>query len=115
MSLADLTFDRWRALDRDAAHRLALEAARSADGRLLEFDGAPHLGDVLHRAVIERGGERFALIPGGEAVCGGYGAFVGWLPLATANRNPGMAEFLNGPEGEDMGDEFGVRPVLDLG
>ncbi|MFE5665173.1 hypothetical protein ACFQ7W_14720 [Streptomyces niveus] len=70
MSLADLTFDRWRALDRDAAHRLALEAARSADGRLVEFDGAPH---------------------------------------------PGMAEFLNGPEGEDMGDEFGVRPVLDLG
>ncbi|MFB6954095.1 hypothetical protein ACFCXP_31065 [Streptomyces niveus] len=270
MSLADLTFDRWRALDRDAAHRLALEAARSADGRLVEFDGAPHLGGVLHRALIERGGERFALIPGGEvtvgfdlegwrplpeqldsyrteslaggfgfdddlaahlaryltprrtaavptvlmavepwelpdeadsvmeflgerelrlpapdewehacgagaqtlfrwgsdcpldrapygenddpaglrhrpnafglriardvyeseatsdpgsvyggdggeAVCGGYGAFVGWLPLATANRNPGMAEFLNGPEGDDMGDEFGVRPVLDLG
>ncbi|MEV8422433.1 hypothetical protein [Streptomyces niveus] len=65
MSLADLTFDRWRALDRDA-----LEAARSADGRPVEFDGAPH---------------------------------------------PGMAEFLNGPEGDDMGDEFGVRPVLDLG
>ncbi|MFF2188968.1 hypothetical protein [Streptomyces sp. NPDC058155] len=270
MSLADLTFDRWRALDRDAAHRLAREAARSADGRLVEFDDAPQPGGVPHRAVIERGGQRFALIPGGEvtvgfdleswrplpeqldsyrteslaggfgfdddlvahlarcltprrtatvptvlmaveprelpedadsvtefltdqglrlpapdewehacaagaetlfrwgsacpldrapygdhddpvghrrrpnafglriardvyesemtsdpgsvyggdggeAVCGGYGAFVAWLPLATANRNPGMAEFLNGPEGEDMGDEFGVRPVLDLG
>lgn len=51
---------------------------------------------------------------GGEAVCGGYGAFVAWLPLATANRNPGMAEFLNGPEGGGMGDEFGVRPVLEL-
>lgn len=58
MSLVDLTFDRWRALDRDAAHRLALEAARSADGRLVEFDGAPHLGGVLHRALIERGESR---------------------------------------------------------
>ncbi|MFC8824299.1 hypothetical protein ACFT9I_02960 [Streptomyces sp. NPDC057137] len=270
MSLADLTFDRWRALDRDAAQHHAREAARLADGRLVEFDGTPHLGGVLHRAVIEREGRRFALIPGGEvtvgfdlaawrplpeqldsyrteslaggfgfdddlaahlarylsprrtatvptvlmavepeelpeeaesvtefltelglrlpgpdewehacgagaetlfrwgsacpldlspygddhddpaglrhrpnafglhiardvyeseatsdrgsvyggdggeAVCGGYGAFVSWLPLATANRNPGMAEFLNGPEGDDMSDEFGVRPVLDL-
>ncbi|MCI3222163.1 hypothetical protein [Streptomyces sp. NP-1717] len=270
MSLADLTFDRWRALDRDAAHRLACEAARSVGGRLVEFGGTPRPGGVVHRAVIERGGELFALIPGGEvavgfdlerwrplpeqldsyrtqslaggfgfdddlvahlarcltprrtatvptvlmaveprelpeeaesvqdflterglrlpapdewehacgagaktlfrwgsacpldrapygehddpgghrrrpnafglriardvyeseltsdpgsvyggdggeAVCGGYGDFVAWLPLATANRNPGMAEFLNGPEGEDMGDECGLRPVLDLG
>ncbi|WP_405799845.1 hypothetical protein [Streptomyces sp. NBC_01506] len=270
MSLADLTFDRWRTLDRDAAHHHAREAARLADGRLVEFDATPHLGGLLHRAVIERGGQRFALIPGGEvtvgfdlagwrplpeqldsyrteslaggfgfdddlvdhlarylsprrtatvptvlmaveahelpeeadsvtdfllegglrlpgpdewehacgagaqtlfrwgsdcplelspygdhddptghrrrpnafglriardvyeaemtsdpgsvyggdggeAVCGGYGAFVGWLPLATANRNPGMAEFINGPEGADMSDEFGIRPVLDLG
>lgn len=36
------------------------------------------------------------------------------LHIATANRNPGMAEFLNGSEGGCMGDEFGVRPVLDL-
>ncbi|WP_405618800.1 hypothetical protein OG292_30075 [Streptomyces sp. NBC_01511] len=267
-SLADLTFDRWRALDRDAAHHRAREAARLVDGRLVEFDGAPHLGGVLHHAVIEREGQRFALIPGGEvtvgfdladwrplpeqvdsyrteslaggfgfdddlvahlarhltprrtavvptvlmaveplelpeeaesvpdflaglglrlpgpdewehacgagaqtlfrwgpacpldlspygehndptgerrrpnafglriardvyesemtsdpgsvyggdggeAVCGGYGSFVEWLPLATANRNPGMAEFLNGPDGEGMSDEFGIRPVLD--
>ncbi|MGW8670193.1 hypothetical protein [Streptomyces niveus] len=40
MSLADLTFDRWRALDRDAAHRPAPEAARSADGRLVEHPNA---------------------------------------------------------------------------
>lgn len=270
MSLTDLTFDRWRALDRDAARHHAREAARQVGGGLVEFDGGPHLGAVLYRAVIERGGQRFALIPGGEvrvgfdlagwrplpeqlhsyrteslaagfgfdddltdhlarylsprrtvtvptvlmavepeqpaeeadslkeflaerglrlpgpdewehacgagartlfrwgsacpldlspygdendgpadprhrpnafglhiardvyesemtsdpgsvyggdggeAVCGGYGAFVAWLPLATANRNPGMAEFLNGSEGGDMGDEFGVRPVIDL-
>ncbi|MFD3911773.1 hypothetical protein [Streptomyces sp. NPDC058603] len=283
MSLADLTFDRWRALDRDVAHRRAREAAQQVNGRLVDFDGGPHPGGSLYRAVIEREGQRFALIPGGEvrvgfdldawrplpeqldsyrteslaagfgfdddladhlaryltprrsvtvptvlmavepeelsgegpvveslaerglrlpgpdewehacgagaetlfrwgpacpldrspygggggdsgtvaadgaghdrpadhrhrpngfglhiardvyesevtsdrgsvyggdggeAVCGGYGAFVSWLPLATANRNPGMAEFINGPEGEDMSDEFGVRPVLDLG
>ncbi|WP_329388592.1 hypothetical protein [Streptomyces sp. NBC_01716] len=276
MSLADLTFDRWRALDRDAAHHHAREAVQRVDGRLVDFDGSAHLGGSLYRAVIEREGQRFALIPGGEvrvgfdldgwrplpeqldsyrteslaggfgfdddlvdhlaryltprrsvtvptvlmavepeelpeeggsvaeslaerglrlpgpdewehacgagaetlfrwgsacpldlypfgedsaaegdrdrpadlrhrpngfglhiardvyesevtsdpgsvyggdggeAVCGGYGAFVSWLPLATANRNPGMAEFINGPEGEDMSDEFGVRPVLDL-
>ncbi|MFD3520216.1 hypothetical protein [Streptomyces sp. NPDC058653] len=276
MSLADLTFDRWRALDRDAAHHRAREAARQVDGRLVDFGGGPHPGGSLFRAVIECEGQRFALIPGGEvpvgfdldawrplpeqldsyrteslaggfgfdddpvdhlaryltprrsvtvptvlmavepeelpdeggsvaeslaerglrlpgpdewehacgagartlfrwgsacpldrspygddagegrdrdrpadhrhrpngfglhiardvyesevtsdpgsvyggdggeAACGGYGAFVTWLPLATANRNPGMAEFINGPGGADTTDGFGVRPVLDL-
>jgi hypothetical protein len=52
---------------------------------------------------------------GGEAVCGGYGTLLEWLPLATANRNPGPAEFLSGPEGEDMYEAFTVRPVVDLG
>ncbi|MFC9943519.1 hypothetical protein [Streptomyces pratensis] len=52
---------------------------------------------------------------GGEAVCGGYGTLLEWLPLATANRNPATAEFLDGPEGEDMFEDFNMRPVLDLG
>ncbi|MFE9932982.1 hypothetical protein [Streptomyces sp. NPDC005533] len=51
---------------------------------------------------------------GGEAVCGGYGDLLGWLPLATANRNPYMAEFVYGPEGEDMYAQFSTRPVLSL-
>jgi hypothetical protein len=51
---------------------------------------------------------------GGESVCGGYGALLGWLPLATANRNPDMANFAYGPDGEDMYDCFGARPVIPL-
>ncbi|MFB7241743.1 hypothetical protein CW362_00520 [Streptomyces populi] len=49
---------------------------------------------------------------GGESVCGGYGTLLAWLPLATANRNPSTAEFVYGPEGEDMCEDFSVRPVL---
>ncbi|MFD3456644.1 hypothetical protein ACFWVC_31280 [Streptomyces sp. NPDC058691] len=51
---------------------------------------------------------------GGESVCGGYGTLLAWLPLATANRNPGMAEFVHSPESESVCEEFSVRPVLTL-
>nr|WP_202451574.1 hypothetical protein [Streptomyces sp. SID4948] len=51
---------------------------------------------------------------GGESACGGYGALLSWLPLATANRNPAMAEFVYGPEGEDLCEDFSTRPVLAL-
>ncbi|MFG2562965.1 hypothetical protein [Streptomyces sp. NPDC048496] len=51
---------------------------------------------------------------GGESVCGGYGCLLGWLPLATANRNPSMAEFVYGPDGEDLCEDFSTRPVLTL-
>ncbi|MGW5349551.1 hypothetical protein ACWERV_03405 [Streptomyces sp. NPDC004031] len=51
---------------------------------------------------------------GGESVCGGYGNLLGWLPLATANRNPGMAEYVHGPEGEDCWEDCSTRPVLPL-
>lgn len=51
---------------------------------------------------------------GGEAVCGGYGALRAWLPLATANRNPSVAELVYGPDGEYVFDAFATRPVLTL-
>ncbi|MET9624852.1 hypothetical protein ABZZ37_29340 [Streptomyces sp. NPDC006464] len=51
---------------------------------------------------------------GGESVCGGYGTLLAWLPLATANRNPSMADFVHGPEGEDLCEDFTTRPVLTL-
>ncbi|WMX47204.1 hypothetical protein [Streptomyces roseicoloratus] len=51
---------------------------------------------------------------GGESVCGGYGSFLAWLPLATANRNPSMAEFVYGPDGEGLCQDFSTRPVLAL-
>ncbi|MFD5424414.1 hypothetical protein [Streptomyces sp. NPDC127084] len=51
---------------------------------------------------------------GGESVCGGYGLVLAWLPLATANRNPAMAEFVYGEDGEDLHEEFSTRPVLAL-
>jgi formylglycine-generating enzyme required for sulfatase activity len=51
---------------------------------------------------------------GGESVCGGYGRVLAWLPLATANRNPSTAEFVYGPDGEDLCEDFSTRPVLTL-
>ncbi|MCK8679088.1 hypothetical protein [Streptomyces lichenis] len=269
MSLADLTLARWRSFDASAAHRLAREAADLVDGRVVAVETVEQLGGPLHRVCVERGGRRFALVPGGpvslgfdpdrwtsapgqeadyarsaeqgygrgpdlrahlalelspartavlpavlmavedegvedrvadslaelpgalaveglrlpsadewehgcgagagtlfrwgddcpldrdpcgdpsgphqglnafglriaydtyraelstdpgsvhggdggESVCGGYGALLGWLPLATAHRNAAMAEFVRGPEGEDVGDGLSLRPVLDL-
>ncbi|MFI1147955.1 hypothetical protein [Streptomyces sp. NPDC020817] len=265
MSLADLTLDRWRSLDRAAAGRFAHEAAAQAGGRVVRLDTVDHLGGPLHRVRIEREGREFALIPGGpvrlgfdpdawvptsaqladyeesraegygyelplkdylaevlspvrtaalatvlmavedealaehpeavpdvlaarglrmpgadewehacgagagtlfrwgdecpleepsyggdgglrhapnafglhiaydsyatelssdraavhggdggEAVCGGYGDLLGWLPLATANRNPSTAEFAYGPGGEGLHEGFSTRPVFSL-
>ncbi|MFB7375997.1 hypothetical protein ACFC6U_32765 [Kitasatospora purpeofusca] len=51
---------------------------------------------------------------GGESVCGGYGTFLSWLPLATANRHPDLAAHVYGEEGEDLVDCLSTRPVLDL-
>ncbi|WP_338498724.1 hypothetical protein [Streptomyces sp. SJL17-4] len=49
---------------------------------------------------------------GGESVCGGYGHLLGWLPLATANRNRSMAEFVYSSDGEDLCEDLSTRPVL---
>lgn len=49
---------------------------------------------------------------GGESVCGGYGHLLAWLPLATAHIHPDMAEFVYGEDGDDLYDDFTVRPVL---
>lgn len=51
---------------------------------------------------------------GGESVCGGYGTLLAWLPLATANHNPVLAEFVHGRDGADMWEDFSARPVLPL-
>ncbi|MBQ1094599.1 hypothetical protein KBY55_00420 [Streptomyces sp. b94] len=51
---------------------------------------------------------------GGESACGGYGHLLAWLPLATANRQPDMADFVYGPDGEDVYETFSTRPVLGL-
>lgn len=42
------------------------------------------------------------------------GHLLTWLPLATANRNPFMVEFVYGPDGEDLCEDFSTRPVLTL-
>lgn len=82
---------------RGAANTFGLRIAYDAYGAELSAGtGAVHGGD------------------GGEAVCGGYGSLLAWLPLATAQRNPAMAEFVHGPDGEDLWPDFSTRPVLDL-
>ncbi|WP_329315470.1 hypothetical protein OG723_34635 [Streptomyces sp. NBC_01278] len=266
MPLAELTLAHWRSLDATAAGRIAHEAAAQAGGRVVLLDTVEHLGGPLHRVRIERGGQEFALVPGGpvrlgfdpqawaptpaqaadyaesaaegygyghadlkahladvlsplrtvtlatvlvavesepltaspagtaaalaarglrmpgpdewehacgagaatlfrwgnecpldepsyggsggarhepnafglhiaydsygtelstdaavvhggdggEAVCGGYGDLLAWLPLATAHRNPSMAEFAYGPDGEAVFEAFSTRPVFTL-
>ncbi|MET9323471.1 hypothetical protein ABZX75_25260 [Streptomyces sp. NPDC003038] len=80
---------------RHEPNAFGLHIAYDSYGRELSSDwGAVHGGD------------------GGEAACGGYGALREWLPLATAHRNPGMAEFLYGPDAEDE-DPY-TRPVITL-
>ncbi|MEU6340662.1 hypothetical protein ABZ883_06895 [Streptomyces sp. NPDC046977] len=64
--------------------------------------------ELTSDAVAIHGGD------GGESVCGGYGHMLAWLPLATANRNPSMVEFVYSPDGEDLCEDFSVRPVLML-
>ncbi|MFD9358092.1 hypothetical protein [Streptomyces sp. NPDC060031] len=68
----------------------------------------------VYTAELSSGGRAVHGGDGGEAVCGGYGRLREWLPLATANINPAMAEFVHGPDGEDVIDSFSVRPVLSL-
>ncbi|MER5355120.1 hypothetical protein ABT093_32965 [Kitasatospora sp. NPDC002551] len=51
---------------------------------------------------------------GGESVCGGYGTVLAWLPLATANRHPDLAEMVFGENGDDLTDCLSTRPVLPL-
>ncbi|MFG2995127.1 hypothetical protein [Streptomyces sp. NPDC048340] len=68
----------------------------------------------VYTAELSSGGRAVHGGDGGEAVCGGYGRLREWLPLATANTNPAMAEFVHGPDGEDAWDAFSVRPVLSL-
>lgn len=67
-----------------------------------------HDAELTSEPSVVKGGDA------GESVCGGYGGFVQWLALATANRNPGVAEFVHGPEGEKLYEDFSARPVIDL-
>ncbi|MFY1691723.1 hypothetical protein [Plantactinospora sp. WMMB782] len=48
---------------------------------------------------------------GGTAICGGYGAFLSWLTLATAYRDAYLAEAVH--DG-DLAGETPVRPVLEI-
>lgn len=69
MSLTGLTLDHWRTLDRGTATRYAEEAAHRVDGRFVRLDAAPRPGGA-HRALIERAGDTYALIPGGTVTVG---------------------------------------------
>jgi hypothetical protein len=48
---------------------------------------------------------------GGAALCGGYGSFLSWLTVATAYREPTLAETVH--DG-GLAEETPVRPVIEL-
>ncbi|AUY48961.1 formylglycine-generating enzyme family protein [Streptomyces sp. CB01881] len=70
MSLADLSLDRWRSYDLPAAHATARAVADAVGGRVIAVEAVDHLGARLHRVRLDRGGQEFALVPGGRLVLG---------------------------------------------
>ncbi|MGW0704666.1 hypothetical protein ACWD4G_01560 [Streptomyces sp. NPDC002643] len=70
MTLAALTLPEWRSFDIATARRIAEQAAESVAGRVVRVETVEHLGAPLHRALIERAGQEFALIPGGRVTLG---------------------------------------------
>ncbi|MFJ8039580.1 hypothetical protein ACIRBX_03580 [Kitasatospora sp. NPDC096147] len=102
MSLTDLTFDEWRAFDLPTALRTAREAAALTNGHLVSVETVEHLGRPFHRALIERAGQGFALVPGGPVTLGlDLG---GWQPAPgqeedyrrSADQGFGRADDLRG-------------------
>ncbi|WSC18087.1 hypothetical protein OIE64_32520 [Streptomyces brevispora] len=86
--------------------RTGPEQQLNAFGLRIAYD--TYRAEVTSDTAVVHGGD------GGESVCGGYGQVLAWLPLATANRNPFMAEFVYGPDGEGLCEDFSTRPVLTL-
>jgi hypothetical protein len=51
---------------------------------------------------------------GGEAICGGYGYFLAWLPLAGAYRDQGLPEMMNDDDWDMYFDVLRARPVIEV-
>ncbi|MCF2530635.1 hypothetical protein [Yinghuangia soli] len=63
----------------------------------------PYVSELTSEPGTMTGGD------GGEATCGGYGAFLAWLPLASAYRSTPAEDVL-----ADYLGEAWVRPVIDV-
>jgi hypothetical protein len=70
MSYADLTADDWDRLPDERASSLAREIADRQDLRLVELGWHEYAGTSQRRAIFERAGLQFALVPGGQPVLG---------------------------------------------
>ena len=70
----------------------------------------PYDWEIVAEADIVRGGD------GGSSICGGYGFFMGWLPLATAFIDLSFKEFKEEYEDKDWKglSEFDVRRIYPL-
>jgi len=64
----------------------------------------PYHPDLVSEGPLALGGD------GGENICGGVGFFLGWFPLATAFRIPGMGF----RQDEDISSHFRVRRVIPI-
>ncbi|MFJ1702941.1 hypothetical protein [Kitasatospora sp. NPDC088346] len=80
---------------------------RAANAFGLRIGRNPYQAELTSDPGVLLGGD------GGEATCGGYGSFRAWLPLATAFREPYLAELLGG-DPADCSEEVLARPVIEL-
>lgn len=71
--------------------RTELDPHRRPNGLGLHIAQSPYEWEICDVPGVLRGGD------GGSMICGGAGWFAGWLPLASAYRDPSGAEWADQP------------------
>ncbi|SCF47067.1 hypothetical protein GA0070216_12131 [Micromonospora matsumotoense] len=100
MPYADLRVDQWNDLSEEAAGRLAREIAARHDLSVVALRDSGYAGRPHRTALFDRGGLRFALVPGGRPTLG-YDA---------ARFRPGASQAASYA---DSAEEYGLPPLTE--
>ncbi|MEU1755188.1 hypothetical protein ABZ436_21390 [Micromonospora matsumotoense] len=100
MPYADLRVDQWNDLSEEAAGRLAREIAARHDLTVVGLRDTGYAGRSHRTALFDRGGLRFALVPGGRPTLG-YDA---------ARFRPGAGQVASYA---DSAEEYGLPPLTE--
>jgi hypothetical protein len=98
VTYADLTCERWNSHSDDAAQRIAREIADRYDLTIVGLTGTNYAGRSHRVALFDRGGMRFALIPGGRPTLG--------YDVGRFQPDPGQAASY-----ADSASEYGLPPI----